>query len=73
MAVLHHYKYLSPKEFYWKTCVRKTVDDLFKDCSAKTKNMESNYVGTVFDDSAWKALKKNVPKYAMYDQFEDFM
>jgi hypothetical protein len=35
--------------------------------------MISLYVGKVFDDSAWHALKKNVPKYAMYDKFEDFM
>lgn len=71
VAVIHHYKYLSPKEFYWKSCVRKTVDDKFKDCS-KLKRTRP-YTGKIYDDSAWVALKKNVPKYAMLDQFEDFM
>lgn len=71
VAVIHHYKYLSPKEFYWKSCVRKTVDDKYKDCST-SKNMNP-YGGRIRDDSAWRTLKKNVPKYAMYDQFEDFM
>ena len=73
VAVLHHYKYLSPKEFHHKSCIRKTVDDLYKDCNSQTKNMISLYVGKVLDDSAWQTLKKNVPKYAMYDKFEDFM
>ncbi|KAL7539505.1 hypothetical protein ACHAXR_009374 [Thalassiosira sp. AJA248-18] len=71
VAVIHHYKYLSPKEFYWKSCVRKTVDDKFKDCD-KVKNT-SPYSGRVYDDSAWQTLKKNVPRYAMFDEFEDFM
>ena len=35
--------------------------------------MISQYVGSVYDDSAWQTLKRNVPKYAMYDEFEDFM
>ncbi|KAL7529484.1 hypothetical protein ACHAWF_002998 [Thalassiosira exigua] len=74
VAVIHHYKYLSPKEFYWKSCVRKTVDDKFKDCdSAKNRAGVSQYVGKIYDDLAWQALKKNVPKYAMFEKFEDFM
>lgn len=77
MAVIHHYKYLSPKEFHWKSCVRKTVDDKFKDCDSSTNStigkIISRYVGKVFDDSAWQVLKKNVPRYAMYDEFYDFM
>lgn len=73
VAVLHHYKYLSPKEFYWKSCMRKTVDDLYKDCDTKTKNLIPQFTGKVFDDSAWQTLKNNVPRYAMYDEFEDFM
>lgn len=73
VAVIHHYKYLSPKEYRWKTCVRKTVDDKVKDCQEKLERGMSPFEGTVFDDSAWQALKKNVPKYAMYEEFEDFM
>lgn len=72
VAVLHHYKYLSPKEYYWKSCVRKTVDDKFKDCES-LKSKGPPYVGRVYDDSAWQLLKKNVPRYAMFDEFEDFM
>lgn len=72
VAVIHHYKYLSPKEFYWKSCVRKTVDDKFKDCD-KLKSKAKEYNGRVYDDSAWQALKRNVPRYAMFDEFEDFM
>lgn len=69
VAVLHHYKYLSPKEFHWKSCVRKTVDDKLKDCDGA----KNPYRGRVHDDAAWRALKENVPRYAMFDQFEDFM
>ncbi len=73
VAVIHHYKYLSPKEFYWKSCVRKTVDDKFKGCSADKQGTGESFKGSTFDDSAWELLKKNVPRYAMYDEFEDFM
>ncbi|KAL9180266.1 hypothetical protein ACHAXT_008236 [Thalassiosira profunda] len=71
VAVIHHYKYLSPKEFYWKSCVRKTVDDRLKDCGTSMKSKQ--YFGRVYDDLAWQQLKRNVPRYAMFDQFEDFM
>jgi len=73
VAVIHHYKYLSPKEFLWKSCVRKTVDDYFKDCDVEKQETLSSFKGYNFDDAAWRLLKKNVPKYAMYDEFEDFM
>lgn len=73
VAVLHHYKYLSPKEFHWKSCVRKTVDDKFKECDGDKQESSVSYKGHTFDDTAWKLLKKNVPKYAMFDEFEDFM
>ena len=73
VAVIHHYKYLSPKEFHWKSCVRKTVDDKFKDCNDDKELRSKPYKGHTFDDSAWALLKKNVPQYAMYDEFEDFM
>lgn len=71
VAVIHHYKYLSSKEFHWKSCIRKTVDDKYKHC--RNNETEAPYVGTVHDDSAWRTLKKNVPKYAAFDEFEDFM
>ncbi|KAL3809303.1 hypothetical protein ACHAXA_009427 [Cyclostephanos tholiformis] len=73
IAVLHHYKYLSSKEFRWKSCTRKTVDDKYKDCDVTRNVTRTPYVGSIHDDSAWRTLKKNVPKYAAFDEFEDFM
>ena len=73
VAVIHHYKYLSSKEFRWKSCVRKTVDDKYKDCGNTQELSSAPYAGSVYDDSAWRLLKKNVPKYAAFDEFEDFM
>ncbi len=73
VAVLHHYQYLSSKEFRWKSCTRKTVDDKYKDCDVTRNVTVTPYVGTVHDDSAWRMLKKNVPRYAAFDEFEDFM
>eukprot|EP00580_Thalassiosira_gravida_P015164 CAMPEP_0201657598 /NCGR_PEP_ID=MMETSP0494-20130426/788_1 /ASSEMBLY_ACC=CAM_ASM_000839 /TAXON_ID=420259 /ORGANISM="Thalassiosira gravida, Strain GMp14c1" /LENGTH=434 /DNA_ID=CAMNT_0048134467 /DNA_START=60 /DNA_END=1364 /DNA_ORIENTATION=- len=71
VAVIHHYRYLSPKEFRWKSCVRKTVDDKFKDCEQLKRS--APYEGIIRDDSAWQMLKTNVPKYAMFDAFEDYL
>lgn len=70
VAVIHHYKYLSPKEFQWKSCIRQTVDAKLKDCVG---GKATAYQGRVPDDSAWQLLKKNVPRYAMFDEFEDFL
>ena len=47
------------------------MDDKFKDCSNGATSKKP-YVGRVYDDSAWQALKKNVPRYVMFDEFEDF-
>lgn len=68
--MIHHYKYLSPKEFQWKSCIRQTVDAKLKDCVG---GKATAYQGRVPDDSAWQLLKKNVPRYAMFDEFEDFL
>lgn len=46
---------------------------MYKDCDQRTKDMIPQYVGKIYDDSAWQILKKNVPRYALYDEFEDFM
>ena len=67
VAVLHHYKYRSPQEFYSKACEGEMKGS--PECRKKNKP----YAGTVKDDSAWEAMKKNVPRYAMFDEFEDFM
>eukprot|EP00978_Attheya_sp_CCMP212_P002086 scaffold4326_cov59-Attheya_sp.AAC.1 len=67
VAVLHHYKYKSKSEWYFKSCIRKrAIGSKNKGCG------EDPLVGEVFDDSAWKMLKSRVPKYKMYDQWEDY-
>jgi len=48
------------------------VDDKFKDCNKGGTQSKNPYNGRVYDDSAWQALKKNVPRYAMFDEFDDF-
>jgi hypothetical protein len=71
-AVFHHYHKKSRKEYIRKR-TRGNVfrvndqkqDELIADAKA-TINGQAN--GTVFDDSAWKAMKIFVPKYAAFDQ-----
>jgi hypothetical protein len=70
VAVIHHYFSKSVEEFYVKVCVRG---------STRLSNMASNdYCGTslrdipigeVYDDSAWRAVKKFLPHY--YNKFTD--
>lgn len=75
VAIVNHYRYKSRSEY-----VRKRIRGLATmDCSkprfnkrhckpeverAKTGPLP---VGTIFDDTAWKLLKQNVPKYAKYE------
>jgi len=74
VAVIHHHQRKSAKEFLKKrmrgraTISREQgkVDKLItlarKEFTTRQKN------GTIFDDSGWKAMKKLVPRYAIYDQ-----
>jgi len=44
------------------------------ECNKMRKDAKNKpYVGEVKDNLAWEAMKKNVPKYAKFDEFEDFM
>jgi len=73
VAVIHHYHRKSAKEFLKKrmrgraTINREQgkVDKLIEDALEDYKTREKN--GTIFDDSGWKAMKKYVPRFAVYD------
>jgi len=65
VAVLHHYKYKSEKEWHDKGCVMKGITGKQKECGDKS------LAGTFYDDSAWVTLKRNVPKYQVFDDWED--
>uniref|UniRef100_A0A7S1UYJ2 Glycosyltransferase family 92 protein n=1 Tax=Grammatophora oceanica TaxID=210454 RepID=A0A7S1UYJ2_9STRA len=70
VAVLHHYKYKSAQEWYWKSCIRK---DVSTPQNSATRNCKDTlHVGKEHDDRAWEFLKKKVPKYALFEQFEDY-
>lgn len=63
VAVFHYYL-RSEKEYFHK--MGKPVH--FQDSENIPDNVEYNLTnGTVFDDSAWEAVKRLVPKYSMYD------
>lgn len=65
VAVLHHYKYKSEKEYVLKSCVRMAQAGNRWNCG------ETPPVGNVFDDMAWQFLKSCVPKYAVFDEWAD--
>jgi hypothetical protein len=80
IILLYHYRYNSIKEYIFKRCVRGNVDrgDIW--CSKDKKGIRNDkgpdhiqsFPGSVYDDTAWQFLKGRVPKYQMYDEFEDF-
>jgi hypothetical protein len=64
VAAIHHYKFKSMEEWYNKTCLRGMLNPnrgQFMKCNKPTEP------GKVYDDSAWKIMLRNVPKYAVYD------
>lgn len=63
VAIIHHYRYKSDREWYHKGCIRGRVT------GARTRCNETAATGTVFDDSAWQVLKKNAPKYRVFDDW----
>jgi hypothetical protein len=67
VAALHHYRYKSKKEWYYKGCVRGMVTGAKPQCKESLKDMQK--AKEVFDDSAWKLLKQNVPKYQVFDKW----
>ncbi|KAL7431236.1 hypothetical protein ACHAXM_002607, partial [Skeletonema potamos] len=80
ILLLYHYRYGSKKEYLFKRCVRGEVDVGNKWCDdssgneilTETPEHIQIFHGDVFDDTAWKFLTARVPKYKMFDEFEDF-
>lgn len=70
VAVLYHYRFKSPSEFYNKNCIRGDVlNSGFPKCTQHQKGdrVEQGMYGGTVDMLAWKQLKKMVPKYAIFD------
>ena len=80
VILLYHYRYTSTKEYIFKRCVRGQMDRGNFWCSKNGTGVRSDntpkhiqeFPGTVFDDIAWRFLKSRVPKYRIYDEFDDF-
>ena len=56
VAPLHHYRYKSKKEFWYRACIRKNRG---KDKCVEDLSLVVNATKT-FDDSAWSLLKQNI-------------
>jgi len=73
VALLYHYRFKSPSEFYNKNCVRGDVlNSGFPKCTLHNKGanggkVEQGMYGGTVDMIAWEQLKKMVPKYAIFD------
>jgi hypothetical protein len=77
ILLLYHYRYKSEKEYLSKSCFRRNVDgSTWCEKNNKLKTDTPDHIqmfqGDVFDDIAWKFLTARVPKYKLFDDFEDF-
>lgn len=80
IALVHHYRFMSDKEFLLRQGWRNSIDGVNRGCdeessrkinmTGKAKHLHPR-TGTVFNDKAWKFLVKKVPKYSIYD-FNDY-
>ena len=71
VGLIYHYKYKSEEEFWFKYCKR--GDSLSKwgetpKCDHRHRYGNYPRDGDAFDDSAWRQLKRMVPKYAIFDR-----
>jgi hypothetical protein len=71
VAVIHHYKYKSAKEYRFKNCMR--LDRNSSNCDVPLAEFTDEGTSELFDDAAWQILKSRVPKYAVFDQWTDYM
>lgn len=71
VAVLHHYKYKSIKEYNLKSCERGTVHTKWEKDWKQNCGQDPS-IGDVHDDGAWMVLKTRVPKYAAFDHWTDY-
>lgn len=71
VGIIYHYKYKSEEEFYMKSCLRgdslKLRGDMEK-CGHMRNTGNFPRGGIDYDDLAWKQLKRQVPKYAIFDR-----
>ena len=65
VASFYHYALRSEGEFYYKTCLKKRYEKVSR---CNLKGYYTLYNGTMFDDSAWKQLKRMVPKYRTFGE-----
>eukprot|EP00980_Cylindrotheca_fusiformis_P002313 scaffold535_cov65-Cylindrotheca_fusiformis.AAC.15 len=82
VVLLYHYRYTSLKEYIYRRCSRGRVQASASQnyCKENGKELQTTGVrdhqlpspGIVFDDRPWQFLRSHVPKYAMYDEFDDF-
>jgi len=86
VVLLHHYRFMTLKEFEKKMCHRGEAVGAHRLCNPDTKKLDipddlsqlpSNVPahmiprpGEVFDDSAWRFLTSKVPRYKTYDDEE---
>ena len=80
--LLHHYRYLSDKEYDDKNCNRGHMagKNVCNKRTGKTQTLEEMRLpdhhlaraGKVFDDSAWRLLCDRVPKYRIFDDELDW-
>jgi hypothetical protein len=67
VAAFHHCRYKSRKEWNYKACVRGRVTGSKSRCRESLADMQN--ATEAWDDSAWKLLKQNVPKYRVFDKW----
>lgn len=75
VALVYHYRFLSAKEYRAKICDRgRLLGGVDAFCDRKTGELRANAPphmvprrGDVFDDAAWRALTRKVPKYRVFD------
>jgi hypothetical protein len=68
VAVFHHYHTKSKKEYKLKKLRGRASGKVYTLSEAEELVNQTTH-GTVHDDSAWKTLKKNSPKYSFFDKF----
>mmetsp|Transcript_3439 Transcript_3439/g.6303 ORF Transcript_3439/g.6303 Transcript_3439/m.6303 type:complete len:367 (-) Transcript_3439:117-1217(-) len=64
VALFYHYRFKSMEELLQKTCIR---GDVIGKNQCKKKGYLTDARGDTFDDSAWRQLKRMVPKYIQFE------
>ncbi len=72
VALLYHYRFRSPGEFYHKNCIRGDVlqsRGKYPKCiiNKTGTQVDQGMYGGNLDTLAWEQLKKMVPKYAIFE------